>query len=211
MKEHLLKYWKKTALIKDKKLIEAFKKVNRENFVLEEDKPKAYGDYPLNIGYEQTISQPTTVMLMTQALELKEGNKVLEVGTGSGYQAAIISELIGNKGKVYTTEIVNELVKLATDNIKKAKIKNIEIIKKDGSSGLKKFAPYDRIIVTAACPKIPDGLIEQLNSNGILIAPVGPLYMQEMLKLIKKEDGSLEKTSLGHFIFVPLKGENGYL
>lgn len=209
MKDSLLKYWKKINLIKDKRLIEAFKKIKREDFILEKDVKRAYGDYPLDIDYGQTISQPSTVMIMTESLELKEGNKVLEVGTGSGYQAAIIAELIGKTGKVYTTEIVNELVAFAKENLKKAKIKNVEIIKKDGSSGLKKFAPYDKIILTAACAKIPDVLIKQLNDPGILVAPVGPLYMQEMIKLIKKS-GTIERINLGNFVFVPLKGEFGY-
>src|SRR3989344_990171 len=205
MKDILLKYWKKINLIKDRKLIEAFKKIKREDFILEKDLKRSYGDYPLDIGHGQTISQPSTIMIMTQALELKEGDKVLEIGTGSGYQATIISELIGKNGRVYTTEIINELVNFARENLKKAKIKNVEVIKKDGGSGLKKFAPYDKIILTAACSKIPDVLIEELKDPGILIAPVGPLYMQEMIKIIKKS-GNIENINLGHFVFVPLQG-----
>lgn len=208
-KQHLVDYWKESGLIKDKKLIEAFKAVPREEFILDEYLSEAYGDYPLAIGQGQTISQPTTVMLMTQALDLKEGQKVLEVGAGSGYQAAIISKMVGDKGKVITTEIISNLAKFADKNIKKLKLKNAIIIEHDGSEGYEKEAPYDRIMVTAACPKIPPPLIKQLKENGIIVSPVGSLLGQEMIKGIKKK-GKLEIEKLGSFMFVPLKGEYGY-
>lgn len=209
MKHHLIDYWESTRIIKDKKVIDAFDSVPREMFILDDYSDEAYGDYPLPIGHNQTISQPTTIMIMTQALELKYGQKVLEVGAGSGYQAAIIAKIIGEKGKVFTTEIIPELVEFARNNLKKCNIDNVEVIKADGSSGYKKQGPYDRIIVTAACPKIPDQLIEQLKENGIIIAPVGPLYGQSMIKAIKKK-GRLETVNLGFFIFVPLNGKHGY-
>ena len=207
-KEHLIGYWADSGIIKNKKVIEAFKKIPREKFI-KEHKDEAYGDYPLSIGEGQTISQPTTVMIMTEALELKEGNKVLEVGSGSGYQAAIISEIVGNKGKVISTEIIGKLAEFAKENIKKLNIKNVEIIKHDGSKGYEKEAPYDRIIVTAAAPKIPKLLIEQLKENGIIVAPVGNLLEQAMIKGIKN-NGRLEEENLGNFMFVPLKGKYGH-
>ena len=126
-KESLTAYWQNSGLIKDKRLLEAFRKVPREKFIQKGFLEEAYGDYPLPIGEGQTISQPTTVMIMTQALELKPGNKVLEVGAGSGYQAAIIAKVVGSKGRVITTEIIPDLVKFAKANLKKAlstKIKN---------------------------------------------------------------------------------------
>ena len=208
-KQALVNYWTSNNIIKDKRLIEAFKKIPRENFIRKEDMDEVYGDYPLPIGYRQTISQPTTVMLMTEALEVKEGNKVLEVGAGSGYQAALLSVLVGKNGKVITTELIPELVKFAQDNIKKCNIKNVQIIEWDGSQGYEKEAPHDRIIVTAACPKIPEPLIKQLKENGIIIAPVGGLFNQTMIKGVKK-DGTLKTKSLGYFRFVPLKGKYGY-
>jgi len=208
-KEELIEHWVSSGLVNDKKVIEAFKKVPRENFIKKEDLDEAYGDYPLPIGSGQTISQPTTVMVMTQALELKEGDKVLEVGSGSGYQAAIIANIIGEKGKVISTEIVDDLVKFAQDNITKLVIKNVKIIKYDGSKGYEKEAPYDKIIVTAATPKIPKSLVNQLKENGIIVAPVGNMTEQIMVKARKKH-GKLEEEKLGHFMFVPMKGKYGY-
>jgi protein-L-isoaspartate(D-aspartate) O-methyltransferase len=148
-------------------------------------------------------------MLMTEALELKEGDKVLEVGAGSGYQAAIIAKMVGKKGKVITTEIIPELVEFAKNNIKRLKIKNVKIINYDGSQGYEKESPFNAIIVTAACPKIPQPLIGQLADDGILIAPVGSFFGQIMIKITKKGK-KLIKENLGSFMFVPLKGKYGY-
>lgn len=207
-KKRLLDYWKSSGIVKDKKVLEAFKAVPREKFILKKYRHEAYGDYPLSIGENQTISQPTTVMIMTEALELKEGDKVLEIGTGSGYQAAMISELVGDKGKVITTEIIPELAEFAQKNIEKLKLKNVKIINYDGSRGYEKQKPYDKIIITAACPEIPPPVIDELEENGIIIAPVGNLISQQMVKGIKK--GKLKTRSLGYFVFVPLKGKYGY-
>ena len=208
-KEDLIKKWIYHNIIKDKKVINAFKKIKRENFILSEHKKEAYGDYPLSIGEGQTISQPTTVMLMTEALELKKGHKVLEVGSGSGYQAAIISKIIGDKGRLISTEIIPELAEFAKNNIKKLNIKNVEIINCDGSKGFAKEAPYDRIIVTAASPKIPKPLIKQLKEGGIIIIPVGDLLEQAMVKGVKNNNKLVEK-NIGQFMFVPLKGKYGH-
>lgn len=213
MEEHkkinLVNHWKENNIITDERLLNTFQEVKRENFVLPELKQYAYEDTPLPIIKGQTISQPTTVMLMTQALELKKGEKVLEVGAGSGYQAAIIARMIGSKGKVVTTEIIPELAELARKNLEKEGIKNVEIIEWDGSKGCSKNAPYDKIIVTAATPKIPSALIEQLRENGIIVIPTGQMYSQEMIVGVKKK-GNLETKSLGYFQFVPMKGEFGF-
>lgn len=174
-------------------------------------KDRTYQDIPQQIGHRQTISQPTTVMLMTQALHVASGQKILEIGTGTGYQAAILARIVESKGKIITTEIIPELVKLAKKNLNKARIKNVKVIYCDGSKGYAKASPYDRIIATAACPDIPKPLIKQLKPNGILLAPVGPLHGQSMLqvtKLDKKNKTKIE--NLGGFIFVPLRGEHGY-
>lgn len=208
-KDQLMEHWISSGIIKDKRVIDAFRKVPRELFVAEERKEESYGDYPLPIGGGQTISQPTTVMIMTQALELKEGDKVLEVGSGSGYQAAIIANIVGKIGKVISTEIVGELAESAKRNIKKLKLKNAEIIKHDGSKGYAKEAPYNKIIVTAACPKIPNSLIKQLREGGIIVAPVGNMVEQVMIKG-KKINGRIIEEKLGDFMFVPLKGKYGY-
>ena len=207
-KQDLLEFWTKSKIITDKKLLSAFKKIPRENFIPESMKEEAYEDIPLPIGEGQTISQPTTVMLMTQALELKPGDKVLEVGAGSGYQAAIIAYIVGKKGKVITTEIIPALMEMVNKNLKKLGIKNVHIINTDGSLGYEKEAPYGRIIVTAASPAIPKPLEGQLKEGGIIVIPVGE-FEQDMVKAIKKA-GKLEKTSLGAFRFVPLKGKYGF-
>ena len=207
-KERLIDYWESSGIVRDKKAIEAFRNTPREDF-LKESKEEAYGDYPLPIGEGQTISQPTTVIIMTEALELREGNKVLEVGTGSGYQAAIISKIVGPKGKVVSTEIIKELAEFAQKNIKKLGLKNVIVINHDGSKGYEKAAPYDRIIITAACPGIPKPLTQQLKEGGIIVAPVGNLLEQKMIKA-RKNQGKLIEENLGDFMFVPLKGEYGY-
>ena len=190
--------------IKDKRVLDAIFKTPRHYFVREENLAKAYGNYPLPIGEDQTISQPYTVAFMLEALELNKTDKVLEIGTGSGYNAAVLSLLVK---QVYTIEIIPSLIKFTKDNLKKSKIKNVQVVSGDGSKGLKEFALYDKIIVTAGCKKIPQPLINQLKDPGILIAPVGEsTYEQEMVKL-KKEGGKIKKEYLGCFAFVPLTGE----
>ncbi|SFV77814.1 Protein-L-isoaspartate O-methyltransferase [hydrothermal vent metagenome] len=195
----------KNKLIKDDKVLQAFQAIPREMFVLEDSIEQAYYDGPLSIGYRQTISQPTTVLTMVDALELKKTDKVLEIGAGSGYEAAILSQL---SDQVYSVEIVPELVSFAKTNLTKAKVKNVEVIQWDGGLGYDKQAPYDKIIVSAACDKIPEALIDQLVEGGILVAPVGVAYTQKMIKGVKHNE-ELEETYMGDYIFVPLTGEFG--
>lgn len=205
-KEELVKYWQESSLITDKNLLKAFRDISREAFIIPIYLEEVYGDYPLPIGHGQTISQPTTVMLMIQAMGLKKNDKVLEIGAGSGYCAAIMSRLCK---RVITTEIVPELCNYAKENMKKLKIRNVDVVLYDGSKGYEKEAPYGKIMVTAACPKIPEPLVSQLKENGIIIAPVGGSFGQEMLKGTKK-GGKLVTESLGDFMFVPLKGKFGF-
>ncbi len=207
-KSGLVRYWRSSGMIRDERVLDAFMKVKREQFVLKEYVDSAYADIALPIIEGQTISQPTTVMIMTQALEVKEGMKVLEVGAGSGYQAALLSNLIGARGKVYTTEIVHGLVEFAKRNLRG--YKNVEVIESDGSLGLKGPAPFDRIIVTAAAPCVPQELTKQLKNGGILVIPVGDLHMQNILKIKKKNNKSHTTENLGNFMFVPLKGKGGF-
>lgn len=206
LKQKLIDFWLTNKIITDKRVIKAFKELNREKFIKKEYLSEAYSDYPLPIGHNQTISQPTTIAIMTQALELKPTDKVLEIGTGSGYQAALIAKIAR---KVITTEIIPELIEQAKKNIKKANIKNIKVIHTDGSQGYEKERPYDKIIVTAATPNIPKPLIKQLKEKGIIVAPVGPLYSQTMVKGVKMHK-DLSTESLGSFVFVPLKGKYGF-
>lgn len=204
-KEELIQKWREERRIKDKKIIEAFRKVKRENFVKPEYLEDSYDDIPLPIGHGATISQPTTVVIMLGALELKKGDKVLEVGSGSGYVAALISEIV-KPGKVIATEIIEELVEFSKRNLKRGGIKNVKIICYDGSKGYEKEAPYDKIIVSAASRKIPKELIKQLKNDGIMLIPVGPGYEQRMLKIMKKGK-EIKVEYLGEFLFVPLQTE----
>jgi len=211
-KKDLISYWARHGIVKDKRIIDAFNAVARESFVLEKDHDLAYSDYPLPIIAGQTISQPTTIAIMLEALELKETDKVLEIGTGSGYNAVLIAKIV-KKGFVYTTERIKELVDFAKANIKKADIKNAKIIYSDGSLGYETEAPFDKIISTAACPEIPKPWLEQLNNNGIIVAPVGDIYGQNVVK-VKKEVKlgriSFSEQVLGDFMFVPMIGKHGF-
>lgn len=168
--------------IKDLAVIKAMRSVKRELFVKQELQSKAYQDSPLPIGWGQTISQPYIVAYMTEALFLKKSDRVLEVGTGSGYQTAILSKIVE---KVYSVEIISELVEYSTSNLQKAKCFNICIKHGDGYKGWVEESPFDGILVTAAAPKIPNPLIEQLSpDNGRMIIPIGEEFgYQELVRL----------------------------
>ena len=205
-KKELARRWEKHI---DKKIINAFLKVPRENFVLDEWKWQAYDDNPLPIPADQTISQPTTVVQMLNELELKRGMKVLEIGAGSGYNAALMGKIVGKEGKVISVEIIPELVKFAKENLEKVKIKNVKIVKADGSRGYEKEKPYDRIVCTAASPKIPETWKKQLKRGGMILAPVGNMYGQTLLK-VKRIGNNYEYEELGDYLFVPLRGKHGF-
>jgi protein-L-isoaspartate(D-aspartate) O-methyltransferase len=187
--------------------IDAFHLVDRINFCVPEYKQYAYQDRALPLIEDQTISQPTTVAMMTEALELNPGAKVLEVGTGCGYQAAILAEIVGKEGRVFTIEIKPKLVELAKKNL--IGYKNVKIILGDGSEGLPKEAPFDGIVVTAAAPEVPRKLVEQLKAGGLLVIPVGPRDVQRII-IVKKTADSYEEKDIGPFIFVPLVGKGGW-
>ena len=183
-------------------VIEAMKKVPRHLFIPKEYEDEAYNDYPLPIGHGQTISQPYIVAYMTEVLKPGNKMKALEIGTGSGYQAAILAEIVS---KVYTIEIVPELAKEADERLKKLGYKNIVCKYGDGYQGWPEFAPFDIIIVTAAAEKIPQPLIDQLAENGRLVIPVGaPSGVQE-LQLVTKKRGKIETKNLTFVRFVPFK------
>lgn len=192
--------------IKDPKILDAFREIPRHKFVDDYLKYKAYDDYPLSIGYGQTISQPYMVAIMTEALKPEADSRVLEIGTGSGYQAAILSKLCQT---VYSLERLSALASRARKTLDELGIYNVHIRIGDGTRGYAKEAPYDRIVVTAGAPHVPESLVEQLVPGGILIIPVGDQYLQD-LKRITKREGKTETESLGGCRFVKLIGDNGW-
>lgn len=204
---YLIEYELRSAGITNEKVLSTIRKVKRENFIPASLKDKSYGNYPLPIGENQTISQPYIVALMTQALALKKDDKVLEIGTGSGYQAAILAELAR---VVYTVERISSLLDRARTNLYSQGYDNIILVLGDGTQGLPEYKPYDKIIVTAAAPHIPESLLEQLNRGGKIVIPVGDKYIQD-LKLIEKAlNGRIYQRSLGGCRFVPLVGKDGW-
>jgi protein-L-isoaspartate(D-aspartate) O-methyltransferase len=192
--------------IKDKRVLDAFLKVPRHLFVPENEKEFAYNDSPLPIGFNQTISQPYMVAAMTELLELEDNHIILEIGTGSGYQAAIAAQLCKF---VYTIEKIPELAAFAKSNLMNAGIKNVEVIIGDGSEGYVEKSPYDRILYTAAAPFVPKIIFEQLNDNGIIVVPEGERYSQ-MLKKYIKNGSNIESRLYFGCIFVPLTGKHGF-
>ncbi|MGM0597883.1 MAG: protein-L-isoaspartate(D-aspartate) O-methyltransferase [Myxococcota bacterium] len=192
--------------IRDPKILNAFMKVPRHNFVPDELKTQAYEDRPLPIGARQTISQPYIVAEMTRALQLQAEDKVLEIGTGSGYQAAILAQLVD---KVYTIERIESLYHNAKEVFAKLNYNNIQPILADGTGGWQDFAPYDAILVAAASPEIPQPLVKQLNNSGRLVIPTGNQFVQELVK-ITKTNGNLQTENLGGCRFVKLVGKHGW-
>lgn len=192
--------------ISDPSVLKILKKVERHKFVPKELLDNSYGDYPLPIGEGQTISQPYIVALMTQSLRLKSGEKILEIGTGSGYQTAILAEL---SAKVYSVERISSLAERAAKTFSELGYKNIEIKVGDGSLGWEEHAPYDAIMVTASCPGRPTTLLNQLADGGRLIAPIGDVFGQ-ILTLFEKWRNSITSQGICGCVFVPLIGKEGW-
>jgi len=187
--------------IKDRRVIKAMQKVERHRFVPEEYRSVAYGDHPLPIGYEQTISQPYVVAFMTEVLQLKPTDRVLEIGTGSGYQAAILAEICDS---VFTIEIVPELAHRAKNLLEQLGYKNIQVKHGDGYQGWPEKAPFDAIIVTCSPTKIPQPLKSQLKEGGRMIIPVGYPETGQELYLIRKENERLIEKAVLPVRFVPM-------
>jgi len=192
--------------IKNERVLNAMKKVPRHLFIDESIQYMAYDDMALSIGEGQTISQPYMVAVMTELLELKGSEKVLEIGTGSGYQAAILAEIAK---EVYTIERIALLANRVEERSHSLGYNNIHIKVGDGTLGWAEEAPFDRIIVTAGTPRIPNPLIEQLSEGGIIIVPVGDRFSQQLLK-VRKSKGKLLEDYHTPCVFVPLIGEHGW-
>ncbi len=192
--------------ITEERILRAMKEVPRHEFVGEGLKDVAYQDSPLPIGYGQTISQPYIVALMTQLLDVSEDHKVLEIGAGSGYQAAILSKLAMS---VITVERIPELSRRAKEILQKLGYNNITVVSGDGSIGYSKYAPYDRIIVTAAAPEVPNSLINQLSDQGKMVIPIGNIITQ-CLEVVKKRGKRIIKEGHEGVRFVPLIGKEGW-
>ncbi len=203
----LINFLENSGFLNDDNVESAFRNIPRHEFVPTSELNRAYHNEPLSIMKDQTISQPGVVSRMTEWLDIKDGQKILEIGTGSAWQTAILSYLVGN-GTVYSVERHPELVKFARENLEKLGIDNAHVILDDGSMGYPKESPYDRIIITAACTEIPLPLLEQLGENGLIIAPVGD-SSQSLVLLKKTSEGIVEIKNQPNYVFVPLLGKFG--
>jgi protein-L-isoaspartate(D-aspartate) O-methyltransferase len=192
--------------IRDERVLDAMLRVPRHEFVPPSVQADAYADMPLPIGSGQTISQPYIVGAMLEALEVRPQDRVLEIGTGSGYMAALLAELVA---EVVSVERHAELAERARDVLVRLGYKNVQIVVGDGSQGYPPAAPYDCIIASAAAPRIPDALLEQLNEGGRMVIPIGPSHAQQ-LQLVQKTAGEVEVTPLDPCRFVPMIGESAY-
>lgn len=193
--------------VSDPAVLEALRKVPRHLFIQEALRAQAYEDRPLPIGHGQTISQPYIVGLMTQALEVRPGMRVLEIGTGSGYQAAVLAAM---GCRVYTVERIRELYLATGALLRGLDFRTIHTKREDGTLGMPEAAPFDRIIVTAGGPEVPEPLVQQLDDPGVLIIPVGGRKREQRLLRVRREAGRTSTEDLGGVIFVDLVGNHGW-
>ncbi|MBX5497274.1 MAG: protein-L-isoaspartate(D-aspartate) O-methyltransferase [Bryobacteraceae bacterium] len=187
--------------VRSPQVLQAMRTTPRHRFVPEKQMQLAYADQPLPIGFGQTISQPYIVALMTELLNVDRSHKVLEIGTGSGYQTAVLAALAD---RVYSVEIVPELAQSAISTLRSLGYRNVSVINADGYQGWPDEAPFDRILLTAAPPEIPDALIAQLKPGGILVAPVGAAPRQQLVAIRRLEDGTLRREIVTMVSFVPM-------
>jgi len=214
-RHRLVELLKLQGVIVSKDVERAMLQVPREEFVLPQHRDEAYEDYPLPILEGQTISAPHMCAIMCEAAEIKKGDRVLEIGTGSGYHAALCAEIVSPTGEplegiVLTVEMIRRLAYFARDNLLRAGYYDrIHLIVADGSAGAPVRSGFDKILVTAAAPSVPQPLVEQLNDGGVLVIPVGPRWQQLLVKL-KKQRGELAREPVTYCVFVALKGRYGY-
>jgi protein-L-isoaspartate(D-aspartate) O-methyltransferase len=205
--DDLIIFLKNMKFLIDNNIESAFRNIPRHEFIPSSELDRAYYNEPLPIMKNQTISQPGVVSRMSEWLDVKDGQNILEIGSGSGWQTAILSYLVGT-GTVYSIEIHPELEKFARKNLEKFCLDNVNVILGDGSLGYPEAAPYDRIIITAACTEIPLPLLDQLSNDGLIIAPVGDAS-QSLVLLKKTSKGIIEVKNESNYVFVPLLGKFG--
>ena len=204
-REQMVKWQIKNRGISDPKVLDAMRVVERHNFVPRQYRSRAYRDGPLSIGHGQTISQPYIVALMTEKLQLDKNDKVLEIGTGSGYQAAILAEITPH---VYSIEIIEELAIRARETLREQGYSNVHLKIGDGFKGWKKYAPFDGIIVTCSPSDVPKPLKNQLAENGRMVIPVGGPYVQKLV-VLEKKNGKIRKSNISSVRFVPMVDDEG--
>ncbi|MGA1822934.1 MAG: protein-L-isoaspartate(D-aspartate) O-methyltransferase [Thermoplasmatota archaeon] len=210
MNDDLVRNLMREGIIRSRDVERAMLSVDRSYFVPGRFRREAYFDHPLQIGEGQTISAPHMVAIMAEELLVHEGHRVLEVGGGSGYHAAVIAKMVGSTGHVYTVERIPSLVKWGRENLIRAGIDNVTFIEGDGSTGYPEGSPYDRIYYTCAAPNIPQVVIDQLTDGGIILGIVGPKHGVQRLMRYIKIGNRIEKEGLTRCVFVPLIGEMGY-
>lgn len=215
--DDLVNRLRRSGYLSTKEMERALRAVPREEFVHPSARQHAYRDTPLSIGLGQTISAPHMCVIMCEALKLRPGHKILEIGAGSGYHAALCAEMIApsgtsDPGHVYTIEIVKGLIEFARNNLERTGYSNrVTLIHSDGGLGLPDYAPFDRILVAAAAPRVPEPLVDQLAPRGIMLIPIGSRGLfQDLLMIEKDEDGNVSHRNWGGVAFVPLTGRYGY-
>ena len=210
-RERLIESLIRCGYLTKKPVIDAFRKVPRHEFIPENIREYAYSDHPQPISDGQTISAPSMIAIMLEYLDLALGQRVLEIGAGSGYNAALAAEIVGPRGEVVTIERIPRLAEFAEKNLKKAGFGRVTVVVGDGSLGYEKGAPWDRILMTACAPEVPEPLVKQLKAGGKLGAPVGKHYMFQTWTVVEKtSDKEVRTTEHGGCSFVPLVGKLGW-
>jgi len=209
-REKLIEDLISAGYLKSPRIIAAFRKVPRHEFVPPELREYAYSDQPLPIGHGQTISAPSMIAIMMETLDLRPGQKVLEVGAGSGYNAALLAEVVGKDGRVVSIERVPALVDFSRENLRRAGYSNVSVVLGDGTLGYPDEAPWDRILVTACAPQVPQPLLDQLADGGKIGLPLGRHEMYQIWTVVEKREDKMETREYGGCAFVPLIGRYGW-
>ncbi|MEM2874490.1 MAG: protein-L-isoaspartate(D-aspartate) O-methyltransferase [Candidatus Hadarchaeales archaeon] len=209
-REDLVQNLVRWGYLRSPHLIAAFRRVPRHEFVPKNMRKYAYSDQPLPVGHGQTISAPSMIAIMMESLEVDRNQRVLEIGTGSGYNAALLAEVVGSGGRVVSVERIRELADRASENLRKTGYGWVEVVVGDGTCGHEEGAPWDRILVTACAPRIPEPLIQQLAEGGRLGAPVGEHSLMQTWVVAGKRGGKVDVTEHGGCSFVPLIGRYGW-